>query len=171
MADTDEALGEDVQQEAAGELTEREREGAGPATAVVLVAEAHDLVIDVEQPVVRDRDAVGVAGQILEHAFGALEGWLGIDHPFGAACLMEIAAERRRTSVASEAAVQLDAVLTERFMEPGQELAAEEPAQHADGQEEAGPTRTPRASIFGQSTRRHHTVYVRVMDERLAPGM
>ena len=160
-----------MQQEAAGELTEREREGPGPATAVVLVAEAHDLVIDVEQPMVRDRDTVGVAGKVLEYAFGAVEGWLGIDHPFGAACLMEIADERRRTSVASEAAVQLDASLTERFMELGQELAAEEPAQHADGQEKAGTARTPCASIFGQSTRRHHTVDVRMMDERLAPRM
>ncbi len=54
VADTDEALGEDVQEEAASELSEREREGPGPATPVVLVAEAHGLVIDVEQAMVRD---------------------------------------------------------------------------------------------------------------------
>ena len=67
VADTDEALGEDVQQEAAGELTEWERERPRSPTAVVLVAEAHGLVIDVKQPMVRDRDAVGVAGQIFDH--------------------------------------------------------------------------------------------------------
>ena len=79
--------------------------------------------------------------------------------------------EGGRTPVASEAAVQLEAAFTERFMEPGHELAAEQPAQHADGQEEAGPAGPPRASVLAQSTGRHHTVYVRMVDERLAPGM
>ena len=105
VADTDEALGQDVQQEAAGELTEWEREGPRAATAVVLVAEGDGLVIHMEQAMVRDRDAVGVAGEILEHALGALEGRLGVDHPFGAACLMEKAVERGRTPVTSETAV------------------------------------------------------------------
>ena len=48
VADTDEALGQDVQQEEAGELTEREREGPGAATAVVLVAKSHGVVVDVK---------------------------------------------------------------------------------------------------------------------------
>ena len=30
---------------------------------------------------VGDRDAMGVAGQIVENVFGAAEGRLGIDHP------------------------------------------------------------------------------------------
>jgi hypothetical protein len=42
---------------------------------------------------VRDGDAVSVAGQIPEHVVGALEGGLGIDDPFGAACLLEKAVE------------------------------------------------------------------------------
>ena len=62
MADTDEALGDDVEQEAATELTERQCERPRSATAVVVVAEAHGLVIDAEQAMVRDRNAVGVAG-------------------------------------------------------------------------------------------------------------
>ena len=171
MADTDEAPGEDVQQEAAGELSEGEREGPTPATAVVLVAERHGLVVDVEQAMVRDGDAVGVAGQVGDHELGALEGWLGVDDPLGSARLVKIAAERRRTSVAREAAVQLDASFLERVVEGRHELAAEQPAQHANGQEEAGPACLPRAAVLGQSSSRHHTVYMRMMDERLAPGM
>jgi hypothetical protein len=42
---------------------------------------------------VRDGDAVSVAGQIPEHMFGRFEGGLGIDDPFGAACLLEKAVE------------------------------------------------------------------------------
>ena len=44
---------------------------------------------------VRDGDAVGVAGEILEHMFGGFEGGLGVDDPIGATCLLEKAAERR----------------------------------------------------------------------------
>ena len=43
-----EPAGEDVEQEAASELSEREREGPGSPTAVVLVAEGHGVVIDVK---------------------------------------------------------------------------------------------------------------------------
>ena len=90
VADTDEALGEDVEQEAASELSEREREGPRSPSAIVLVAESHGLVIDMEQPMVRDRDAVGVAGEIFEHALGSVERRLGVDHPFGAGCLIPL---------------------------------------------------------------------------------
>jgi hypothetical protein len=89
VTDANEALREDVKQEAATELGKREREGPRPATAVVLVAEGHGLVIDVEQPMVRDRDAVGVAGEVLEHALGTIARRLGVDDPLGADRLLE----------------------------------------------------------------------------------
>jgi len=44
---------------------------------------------------VGDRDAVGIAGEILEHLFGRFEWGLGIDDPFGATCLLEKTAKRR----------------------------------------------------------------------------
>jgi hypothetical protein len=56
-------------------------------------------------------------------------------------------------------------------METGQELATEQPAQHADRQEEAGAACPPRASVLAQTTGRYDAVDVGMMDERLAPGM
>lgn len=67
--------------------------------------------------------------------------------------------------------MQLEATVPERVSESGHELAAEQPAEHADRQEEAGPARPPRASVFAQTTSRDHAVDVGMMDERLAPGM
>jgi hypothetical protein len=93
VTDADEALGEDVEEEAPTELAEGKGEGPGSLATVVLVAKGDGLVIDGHEPMVRDGDAVSVAGQILEHMFGRFEGGLGIDHPFGAACLLEKAVE------------------------------------------------------------------------------
>ena len=48
VTDANEPAREDVEQEPAGELSEREREGPGSPTAVVLVAEGDGLVIHVK---------------------------------------------------------------------------------------------------------------------------
>ena len=42
-------------------------------------AKAHLAVVEAEESSVGDGDAVGVAGQILEHVFGAAKGRLGVD--------------------------------------------------------------------------------------------
>jgi hypothetical protein len=83
--------------------------------------------------VVGDRDAVGVAGKILQDVLGAVEGRLGINDPLSASCLVEEAVERRRAPVPSEAAVQIQPSVPERSGELCQELATEEAAEHTDG--------------------------------------
>ena len=93
VTNADEALGEDVEEEAAAKLSEGKGEGPGSLATVVLVAKGDGLVIDGHEPMIRDRDTVGVAGQIPEHMFGRFEGGLGKDDPFGAACLLEKAVE------------------------------------------------------------------------------
>jgi hypothetical protein len=74
VADADEALREDVEEEAADELRQRKGEGSHSPAAVVLVAEGHRLVIDVQESMVGEGDAVGVAGEVLEDVLGAVEG-------------------------------------------------------------------------------------------------
>src|SRR3954464_10882145 len=73
VADAGEAVGQDVQQEAADELIRRERHGLDPCAslravpgAVILPAERHASLVEGEQPAVRDRDPMGVAGQVGE---------------------------------------------------------------------------------------------------------
>lgn len=48
VTDAHEPAREDMEQKPAAELTERQREGAGTATSVVLVTEGDGLVIDME---------------------------------------------------------------------------------------------------------------------------
>ena len=54
---------------------------AAVAVGVVLVAKAHVALIDTQQTVVGDGDAMGVTAQIVEDLVGTAEGLLGVDHP------------------------------------------------------------------------------------------
>ena len=133
VPDPYEALGEDVEEETAGELPKRKGESSDPLAAVLLETERDGPVVDLKQPVVGDRDAVCIATEVLQNLLGAVEGRLGIDNPFGAPCLVEEAVERCRAPVGNEAAVQLQPSVPERLGEPCQELATEETAEHTDG--------------------------------------
>lgn len=75
-------FGSTVQEIAADELLGVERHHlAAVAGGVVLVAEVHEFIVETEQAVVGERDAVGVAPKIGEYLLGAGEGTLGVDHP------------------------------------------------------------------------------------------
>ena len=74
-----------------------ERHGLEPVAAfdaVVLPFEGDALLVELEEPGVRDGDAVGVAGEIGEHGLRSGERPLGEDHPLGAAQRREL--RRRR---------------------------------------------------------------------------
>ena len=78
MADTDETLGEQVQQKAPQELIERN----GHQLLFIVVSRVSptkgDLTVGQgDQAMVGDGDTVGVTAEILEHILGAAEGWLG----------------------------------------------------------------------------------------------
>ncbi len=86
VADLDEAGGQNVKQEAADELGCIEAHDAAPVVVPrIAPAKAHLAVLQAEQPTVGDGDAMGVAGQVLEHMFGTAEGRLGVDYPLLAA--------------------------------------------------------------------------------------
>ncbi len=82
MADTDEALGEQMQQEAAQELIER----YGHQFLFIVVSRVAptkgDLAIGQrDQSMIGDGHAMSVAAEILEYILGAAEGWFGVDDP------------------------------------------------------------------------------------------
>ncbi len=82
MADANEALGEQMQEEAAQELIERE----GHQFLLIVVRRIAPMKGDLAvghryQSMVGDGDTVGVTAEILEHILGAAEGWFRVDHP------------------------------------------------------------------------------------------
>ena len=72
----------DVQQQTPQELHGVQRQGAqAVATLVILVAEGHLAMLEGHETVIGDGDAVGIAGQVLEHMLGVLDGLFGVDDP------------------------------------------------------------------------------------------
>ena len=48
---------------------------------VVLAAEGDLVILEGDEAMVGDGDAMGIAGEIAENMMGTAEGWLGIDDP------------------------------------------------------------------------------------------
>src|SRR5260370_28053836 len=172
VGDAGEASGQDVLYEAAQELLRRERHGALlAAMRVVLPAEGDSGVGDGEQAMVGDGDTMGVTREIVQHMLGSAEGRLGIDDPV----LLEQGAqeggeglfvvERRALAAERELAVAKSA------SQSSDELAAEDTAEHLDGQEEVRARRYPVALIRRQTAAGHDTVDMRVRLQGLSPSM
>ena len=84
VADAVEALGQDVDEEAADELVCCERHNLiaiGCFEPIVLVFEADSVFVERDQPAVGDGDAMGVAGQISQYRLGSGEGPFAVDVP------------------------------------------------------------------------------------------
>jgi hypothetical protein len=82
VADPHESVRQDVEKEPADELVGGEGHGSGSRMIpVVLVAERDAAVVEGDESVVGDGDAVGIAAEVLEDALRPAEGRLGVDHP------------------------------------------------------------------------------------------
>ena len=140
MADLDEAGGQDVKQEAADEL---DRVEGHDCTTVVMSgvppAKSHLSLVEAEESSVGDGDAVGVAGQVLQHVFRTAEGRLGVDHPLLVAHDREQGVKCTWLRERSQRAGEAEFVVSIALPEEGEQLAAEHAAEHTYRQKEVMP--------------------------------
>ena len=139
--------------------------------AVVLPPEGDAVVVEGDEAAVGDGDAVGVAGEIGEHRLGPGEGPLGVDDPLDLAQRRQIRGEGMALGERRVIAEEVEAAGIVRGRELLQEQPAEQPREHAHGQEEARPAGDPALAVGREAAARHDAVDVRVMGERRAPGM
>ena len=86
MTDALEAGRQNMQQEAADKLLDGDGHYFGLpliGTAVIFPVERQLAVVEGNQALIGDGDAMGIAAEILDHLLGAAEGRFGIDYPFG----------------------------------------------------------------------------------------
>ena len=82
MADADQALRQHMDEEASQELVRRDgHDLLLAACGVVLPAEGDLILLEGNEPMVGDRDAVGVAGEIVQNMLCSAKGRLGVDDP------------------------------------------------------------------------------------------
>lgn len=129
------------------------------------------IVLEADEAMVRDRDTVGVAGEIVENVFGTAEGRLGVDDPVLGKEPPEEMLEAFRCGELLERAVELELALKQKLLEFGGELAAEDAAENPDRQEEARGGCNPSGAVEGEATAWHDAVDVRMVLEVLSPGM
>jgi len=82
VTDTHEAIGQDVEEEAADEFVGIERDGLFSIPIFSISIAQDDLaVLDVEDAVVGERDAVGVAAEVVEDGLWGAERFFCVDDP------------------------------------------------------------------------------------------
>ena len=102
--------------------------------------------------------------------FRAAEGWLGIDDPVVAEQGSEPCGEGPWFRHWREVAIELKLVLAEGGLQSGDELAARDPAEHLDRDEEPVARRGPMGVVGSEAARGGNAVDVGMMLEPLVPG-
>jgi hypothetical protein len=150
VADADQALGENVDQESAEELICGDRHDLLLAVRIVFPAKRDSIILERNQSMVGDGDAVRIASEIVQNMLGTAEGWFGIDHPVLAKELSEKLAKATWLSKA----VELELVLLKELLESGCELAAEDATQRGGSVPKCGARQETRCLLPDASGRR-----------------
>ena len=138
--------------------------GVAPAEGDVAIGES-------DQPAVGDSDAMGVGAEIAQHMFRSAEGPLGVDDPVVAEQHSQPGSEGARLGQRQQAAVELKLTSLKGVAKSGDELAAEDAAEHADGQEEGAPGGDPAGVIRRETAGGNDAVDMRMKLQALIPAM
>ncbi|MDZ7608316.1 MAG: hypothetical protein U5K79_22655 [Cyclobacteriaceae bacterium] len=118
-----------------------------------------------DDALVGDGHAVGVIAQVADQVVGPLEGLFTIYHPVGFVAGLF---DRLKGCVVQW---QGQCVVSKVFFQQYAQGMAEDPAERFDRQQKPFTRPYPLGAIFGERTCRHDHVDVRMIGERLAPGM
>src|SRR5271166_3617296 len=124
-----------------------------------------------DQPAVGDGDAMGVGAQIAQHMFRPSEGPLGVDDPVMAEQYPQPCCKGTRLGQGQEVAVEMECAFAESSLQGSDELAAEDTAEHADGQEEGAPGGDPAGVIRRQTTGGQYAVDMGMKLQALIPAV
>jgi hypothetical protein len=100
---------------------------------VVLPSEGDLIVVEGDEAMVGDGNAVSVASQVVEDMFCPAEGRFRVDDPLLMEELIDETVEAIGLSEADDRAVKVELVLVKDMCEPVSELAAEDAAEYMDG--------------------------------------
>jgi hypothetical protein len=112
------------------------------------------VLVDRDQAVVGNGDAVSVAAEILQNMFGTSKGWFAVNHPLVTEEWPQERWKYLRVSQQFQLAMERELVAREGALEGGHELAAKDTAEHLDREEEAIARTNPLRVVEGQIRRR-----------------
>jgi len=172
VPNADEAPRQYVEQEPPEKLVADERHHLHAVVVrIVFPTEAHDPVDDIDETVIRDRDAMRVARQVRQDAHGPAKRRLGVHDPRLLVERVEEAAPGRGIRQGRGAAGKRETVAIMGASEAVEELRATHDREGPHGEEKRRPARDPSCAVGAEGAARHDTVEVDVLGERLAPGV
>jgi hypothetical protein len=170
VADAHESWRQHMEQKSAQELIDFKSHGPLlVAVRGVSPAEGDVAIGESDQPAVGDGDAMSVSAEIAQHMFRSSEGPLGIDDPVLAEQHTQPGPERTRLGQRQQATEELELTSMECVAKSGDELAAEDTAEHADGQEEGAPGGDPAGVIRSEAAGGNYTVDMGMKLQALIP--
>ena len=172
VADAHEAARQQVEQEAAQELfNSQSHEPLLVAVGGVSPAECHVALGESDQPAVGDSNAMGVGAEIAEYMFRAAERPLGVDDPVVAEQYTQPGGEGARICERQEVSVKLECACMEGVAEAGDELAAEDTAEHLDGKKERAAGGYPGGMVQSDAACGEYAMDMRMKLQPLIPGV
>lgn len=172
VANPHEATGKHVEKEPAKELEGVEAHGSlNVLIGVVLVAESDLAVVEGDQPLIGDGDAMGVSGEVLEHLLGTAERGLGVNHPVFISKGLEPTFPCLGMFEFAKVAVETKLLVLPGSLKSGEKLSPEEPAQESNGQKEPLSAVHPALFIKAQASAGNDAMEMRMVMEGLSPGV
>ena len=164
------ATGKHMEQESADELLGIKRHDLLTVMVpVILPAEGNLPALGINQPVVGNGDAMGIASKVIQHLPGSAERPLGVDHPFGVAQGREVFGPRVRIAKWFERSGKREPPRLEGLLQPVEEQPAEQSREHAHGEEEAGFAGNPPLAVRRQPPSGDDAVQMGVVEQVLTP--
>jgi len=173
VPDADKAARQHVQQKATQKLIDvQSQKSLLILVSGVAPAERHLVLGEGNEPVVGNRNAMGVGAEVTKHLIGAAERWFAVNHPVQPIKLVDQTSEQLGLRQAAKQSVELELSRSVSLLEGFQELAAEDFAEHPLGKKEAGIARVhPVCVIARQAAGGHDAVSVGMMLQLLIPGV
>jgi hypothetical protein len=164
VANAHESPGQHMQQEPPQELFHGQRHdpllifvgGIAPPEHNATVCEGHEAVSG-------NRNAMGVAAEIVQRMLGVAKRALGIDHPIGSKQAPEHRRESFRGLNRRQVPVKGEFVAGMQPAQAGHKLAPEHAAEHLYREKEVVRSGNPSAMIGRQATSRNNTMDMRMM--------
>ena len=139
---------------------------------VILPAKGDALALEGYEPMVGNSHPLGVAAEIPKHLPWPAESRLGIDHPILSMEAAQKFAERFLIGQRGGRSGATQLLTTVETLEAGDELAAEDSAEHLQGEKKPVVARMHPAAVIGpEATRRDDAVDMRMGEQIRAPGV
>ena len=172
ISDSRESAGQDMEKKTANEFRSiKSHDSLSIVLSIIPPTKGNRLVIHLDQAMIRDGDAMGVAGQVIEDLLRVSKWRLAINHPLVFPTFFQKPTERVGVRKALRLTFQLEFRFPIRLFETVKEEFAKSPGKDSDGKKEILSGSDPFLAVLGKPTARDHAMEMRVEEKILSPSV